>query len=472
MVGGVTPAIMPVEMYRKTVCGSPKFLALFLLGLAFTSTAVLSAKPQSQASQQTAAAVSNPAGIVKLRIDSEIEPILADYISNGIDRAAQEHAALVLITIDTPGGLDSAMRQIIAKILASPVPVVTFVTPTGSRAASAGFFILLSADVAAMSPGTDTGAASPVMILGGSSVQIDETMRHKIVNEAEAYLRSYVSQRGRNVELAVTAVSDAKAFSEKEALDGKLIDIVEPSQEALLAALNGRTITRFDGSKTKLDLSLPMVTQVEMTAREKFLSRIVQPDVFFILLIVGVLGLYAEFTHPGLFAPGVIGGIALLLALYAMHLLPVNLTGLLMILLALALFILEAKFPTHGILGVGGVAAMVLGALMLVRSPLTGMGVSLGASLGVTIPFAIIVILLMRLVLRSRAWRPATGREELIGEVGEVREQVSAQDGMVFVHGELWRAHASSAIPEGARIRVRSVDGLTLHVEPIDAQTR
>ena len=261
MVGGVTPAIMPVEMYCKTVFGSPKFFALFLLGLAFTSTAVLSAKPQSQASQQTAAAVSNPAGIVKLRIDSEIEPILADYISNGIDRAAQEHAALVLITIDTPGGLDSAMRQIIAKILASPVPVVTFVSPTGSRAASAGFFILLSADVAAMSPGTDTGAASPVMILAGSSVQIDETMRHKIVNEAEAYLRSYVSQRGRNVDLALTAVSDAKAFSEKEALDGKLIDLVEPSQEALLAALNGRTITRFDGSKTKLDLGSPNVTR-------------------------------------------------------------------------------------------------------------------------------------------------------------------------------------------------------------------
>jgi membrane-bound serine protease (ClpP class) len=460
---------MRVEMYRKTVCGSPKFFALFLLALAFTSTAVLTAKPQSQPSQQTAAAVSNPAGVVKLRIDSEIEPILADYISNGIDRAAQEHASLVLITIDTPGGLDTSMRQIIAKILASPVPVVTFVSPTGSRAASAGFFILLSADVAAMSPGTDTGAASPVMIFAGSSVQIDETMRHKIVNEAEAYLRSYVSQRGRNVDLAATAVSDAKAFSEKEALDGKLIDLIEPSQEALLAALNGRTITRFDGSKMKLDLSSPMVTEVEMTAREKFLSRIVQPDVFFILLIVGVLGLYAEFTHPGLFAPGVIGGIALLLALYAMHLLPVNLTGLLMILLALALFILEAKFPTHGILGVGGIAAMVLGALMLVRSPLTGMGVSLGASLGVTIPFAVIVILLMRLVLRSRAWKPATGDEELIGEVGEVREQVSAQNGMVFVHGELWRAHAASAIPEGARIRVRSVDGLTLHVEPVDA---
>jgi membrane-bound serine protease (ClpP class) len=462
---------MRAEMYRKTVCGSAVIFALFLLVLAFTSTAVHSAQPQAPTTEQSAAAASGHSAIVKLRIDSEIEPILAEYIENGIDRAAQEHAALVLITIDTPGGLDSAMRQIIAKILASPVPVVTFVSPTGSRAASAGFFILLSADVAAMSPGTDTGAASPVMIFAGSSVQIDDTMRHKIVNEATAYLRSYVSQRGRNVELATTGVTDAKAFSEKEALDGKLIDLIEPSQEALLAALNGRTITRFDGSKMKLELTSPVVTTVEMTGREKFLSRIVQPDVFFILLIVGVLGLYAEFTHPGLFAPGVIGGIALLLALYAMHLLPVNLTGLLMILLALALFILEAKFPTHGVLGVGGVAAMVLGALMLVRSPLTGMGVSLGASLGVTIPFAVIVILLMRLVMRSRAWKQSTGNEELVGEVGEVREPVGTQNGMVFVHGELWRAHATSAIPQGARVRVRRVEGLTLHVEQVDTAT-
>ncbi len=460
---------MRAEMYRKTVCGSAVIFALVLLTLAFASTAILAAQSQAPPTGQSVPAASGHAAIVKLRIDSEIEPVLAEYIVNGIDRAAQEHASLVLITIDTPGGLDSSMRQIIAKILASPVPVVTFVSPTGSRAASAGFFILLSADVAAMSPGTDTGAASPVMIFAGSSVQIDETMRHKIVNEAEAYLRSYVSQRGRNFGLAETAVSDAKAFSEKEALDGKLIDLIEPSQEALIAALNGRTITRFDGSKVKLDLGSPVATAIEMTGREKFLSRIVQPDVFFILLIVGVLGLYAEFTHPGMFAPGVIGGIALLLALYAMHLLPVNLTGLLMILLALALFILEAKFPTHGVLGVGGVAAMVLGALMLVRSPLTGMGVSLGASLGVTIPFAVIVILLMRLVMRSRAWKTSTGSEELVGEVGEVREQVGSQNGMVFVHGELWRAHAASSIPQGARVRVRRVEGLTLHVEPVDA---
>ena|SRR5215469_16000924 len=218
------------------------------------------------------------------------------------------------------------------------------------------------------------------------------------------------------------------------------------------------------------DLAHPILEAREMTARQKFLSRIVQPDVFFILLIVGVLGLYAEFTHPGLFAPGVIGGIALVLALYAMHLLPVNLTGLVLVVLALGLFILEAKFPSHGVLGVGGAVAMILGALMLVRSPLTGMGVSLRMALGVTIPFALIIIFLMRLVMRSLSWKAIDGCGQLVGEVGEVAAPVEASgsQGMVFVHGELWRAAAPQGIPRGARVRVKRVEGLTLQVEPVE----
>jgi membrane-bound serine protease (ClpP class) len=416
---------------------------------------------------------SAPAKVSRLFIDGEIEPILSEYIVNGIQQAAGDHAALILITINTPGGLDSSMREIIQAILASPIPVVTFVSPTGSRAASAGFFILLSADVAAMSPGTDTGAASPVFIFGGQSVQVDETMHKKVVNEATAYLRSYVSKRGRNPDLALTAVTDAKAFSEKEALDGKLIDLVASSPDDLLAKLDGRTITRFDGSTVQLALSHPVLVAHEMTAREKFLTRIVQPDVFFILLIIGVLGLYAEFTHPGLFAPGVIGGIALLLALFAMFHLPVNFAGLLLILLALILFVLEAKFPTHGVLGVGGVVSMVLGALMLIRSPITGMGVRFATALAVVIPFAIIVIILARLVLKSRSWKVSTGKEELLGELGEVKEPVGSAGnfGMVFVHGELWRAAASDGqpIPAGSHVRVKKVKGLTLEVEPVKA---
>ena len=412
--------------------------------------------------------------VVVLRIDGEIEPILAEYLVNGIQGAARDHASLILVTINTPGGLDDSMRSIIQAILQSPVPVATFVTPTGSRAASAGFFILLSADIAAMSPGTDTGAASPIMEVGGQVVQIDDTLHKKILNEATAYLRSYVSKRGRNVDMAATAVTDAKAFSATEALDGKLVDITASSPNDLLSKLNGRTITRFDGSTVRLALSNPVLQPVEMTGREKFLSRIVQPDVFFILLIVGALGLYTEFTHPGVFAPGVIGAIALLLALFAMHMLPVNLAGLLLIGLALGLFILEAKFPTHGVLGVGGVASMVLGALLLVRSPLTGMGVSFAAALAVALPFGLIVIILMRAVLRSRGWKQAAGKEELIGEEGEVVEPVggtepSAGAGLVRVHGELWRAAtpAGENIPKGARVRVRKVDGLTIQVEMV-----
>jgi membrane-bound serine protease (ClpP class) len=418
------------------------------------------------------------ANVFELRIDGEIEPILAEYIVHGIEKANAEHASLILITIDTPGGLDTSMRAIIQAILRSPVPVVVYVYPTGSRAASAGFYILLSADVAAMSPGTETGAASPILEVGGEAVQIDETLRKKIVNDATAYLRSYTSKRGRNVELAMTAVTDAKAFSDKEALDGKLIDIVTASKEDLLAQLNGRTITRFDGTTTKLSLAHPVVTSHEMTGREKFLTRIVQPDAFFILLILGVLGLYVEFTHPGAFAPGVIGGIALVLALFAMHLLPINFAGVLLIVLAMALFILEAKFPTHGVLGVGGVVAMVLGALFLIHSPMTGMGVRLWTALSVVIPFGIIVIILMRLVLRSRSWKVSTGKEELVGEVGEVREAVGFGEnpdnmGAVFVHGELWRAatRPGEKIPEGARVRVKKVKGLTLEVEPLESRS-
>jgi membrane-bound serine protease (ClpP class) len=428
-----------------------------------------SAVAQSSSSAASSSAVASH--VVELHIDGEIEPILAEYIVRGIDRANEQHASLVLITMNTPGGLDTSMRSIIQAILRSSVPVVTYVYPAGSRAASAGFFILLSADVAAMSPGTETGAASPLIELGGEPVKIDETLQKKIVNDATAYLRAYTSKRGRNSDLAATAVTDAKAFSDKEALDGKLIDIVTASREDLLTKLNGRTITRSDGSTMQIALPHPVITAADMTSREKLLSRIVQPDAFFVLLIIGVLGLYAEFTHPGAFAPGVLGVIALVLALFAMHMLPVNFAGLLLIVVALVLFVLEAKFPTHGVLGVGGVVAMVLGALFLINSPLTGMGVSFGAALGVAIPCAVIIIILMRLVLRSRSWKQSTGKEELIGEVGEVTEAVEPPGGvgMVFVHGELWRAAARGGeeIPKGTHVRVKKVAGLTLEVEPV-----
>jgi membrane-bound serine protease (ClpP class) len=406
--------------------------------------------------------------VLELHLDDEVEPVLATYIDEGLADAANRHASLALITMDTPGGLSDSMTDIIHHILTSTVPVAVFVYPTGARGASAGFFILLSADVAAMAPGTHTGAASPVLI--GWQLPVDETMKKKILNDALAFLRSYADKRGRNAKLAETAVTDAKAFTEQEALDGKLIDIIANSPEDLIHQLDGRTITRFEGEKTTLALKNAVITEFQLSARQKFLARIVQPDAFFLLLLVAALGLYTEFTHPGMVAPGVIGGIAAVLALYAMHLLPVNFAGVLLILLAIALFILEAKFTSHGVLGIGGVIAMLLGALFLVRSPLTTGGVSLGIALSATIPFALITVFLMRLVLRSRKWKLATGKEELVGEEGITLSSLAAGvEGMIRIHGELWRAISPQPVAEGARVRVTGVEGLKLYVQPKEA---
>src|SRR5271165_570287 len=405
-----------------------------------------------------------------LHIDGDVEPILATYLDQGLSDAAQRHATLVVITMDTPGGLSDSMKDIVQHILVSSVPVAVYITPTGARGASAGFYILLSADIAAMSPATHTGAASPIMVIGGIPTQLDEVFRKKINQDAMAFLRSFTEKRGRNPTLAETAVTDAKAFTEKEALDGKLIDLIASSTDDLLHQLDGRTITRFDGTKMVLSLKNPVITPFELSARQSFLARIVEPDVFFVLLMVGVLGLYTEFTHPGMIAPGVIGGICAVLALYAMHILPVNFAGFLLILLALALFILEAKFTSHGVLAIGGIISMMLGAMFLIRSPLTAGGVSLGVALAATLPFAIITVFLMRLVLRSRSWKSTTGREELIGEEGIAISGLGAGTaGMIRVHGELWQAVSPRAVTEGKPVRVRSVEGLKLHVEPEEA---
>ena len=375
---------------------------------------------------------SSAATVLDLSLDGEVNPILATYIDEGLADAATRHAALVVISMDTPGGLSDSMKDIIQHILNAPMPVVVYVSPTGSRGASAGFFILLSADIAAMAPGTHTGAASPLIGVGAYPVAIDETLRRKITNDATAFLRSFADKRGRNPQLAETAVTEARAFTEKEALDGKMIDVIATSEEDLLHKLDGREITRFDGTKVKLSLVNHVRAPFQLSGRQRFLARIVAPDIFFLLLIVGVLGLYTEFTHPGMIAPGVLGGISLLLALYAMQLLPVNIAGILLILLAIAMFILEAKFTSHGVLAVGGIISMLLGALFLIRSPLTSGGVSLGIALAVTLPFAAITVFLMRLVLRSRQWKSSTGREELLGAQGVVVSPLAM--GRVFTH--------------------------------------
>ena len=443
--------LKPAIFCTTSICA-----ALFVLGIGFMHAAT----PNEQ----------NSPLVLELKVDREVEPVLATYLDEGLAEAARRQAALVLIIMDTPGGLSDSMTDMIHHILESPVPVAVFVSPPGARGASAGFFILLSADVAAMAPGTRTGASTPILLPGGFSVPVDEVLRKKINNDATAFLRSFAEKRNRNPKLAETAVTDAQAFTENEALAGHLIDLIARDNADLLKQLNGREIKRFDDKTVKLSLENYRLDEFQLSARQKFLARIVDPNIFFLLMLGAVLGLYTEFTHPGVIAPGVIGGICAVLALYAMHLLPVNFAGVVLILLAFALFIMEAKFASHGVLLLGGVVSMFLGAIFLIRSPLTPGGVSLGVALGVTVPVALLTVFLMRLVLKSRGWKTATGKEEMLGAEGVVTAALPAQgEGMIRVHGELWRAAASSPVPEGTLVRVTRVDGLKLFVEPKQA---
>jgi membrane-bound serine protease (ClpP class) len=400
--------------------------------------------------------------VMEIHLDGIVHPVSADFITGGMQQAIDGRFALILLQMNTPGGLDDSMRQIINKIIQSPVPVVVFVAPSGSRAASAGFFILLSADIAVMAPGTNTGAAHPVL-LGG---QMDEVMKQKVENDAAAYLRSIAGKRGRNVELAQTGVTESKSFTEEEALEGRLIDLVAANRPELLSKLDGYTVTRFDGTQEVLYLAGAQVEVYNPSFRQSFLSRILDPNIAFILLILGVLGLYVEFSNPGLILPGVAGGIALILALFAFSLLPVNWAGAALIFLAIVFFVLEAKFATSGILAAGGVLAMVLGALMLINTRLPGGSIALTTALAVAVPFALITIFLLRLVIRARQLKVATGTAGMVGELGRA-ETALAPQGKVYVHGELWDATSVEPVPAGAAIRVKALDGMMLKVEPV-----
>ncbi len=452
------------ERKRSLRLKRSELVAAFFLLCCVCACAVLCSLPAFAADQHSSSSL-----VLELRLEGVVDPILATYIDEGLADAAKRHAALVLITMDTPGGLSVSMEDIIQHILASPVPVAVYVSPTGGRGGSAGFYILLSADIAAMAPGTHAGAASPIISIGGYIPQIDEVYRRKLNQDAMAFLRSFTERRGRNPELAEKAITESKAFTEKEALDGKMIDLIVSSPDELVRQLDGRSIKRLDGAQTTLSLKNASRTPFELSARQKFLARIVQPDVFFVLLILGVLGVYTEFTHPGAIAPGVIGGICLILALYAMNFLPINLAGVFLILLALAFFILEAKAPSHGVLALGGVVSMFLGAIFLVRSPLTPGGVSVGVALAGTLPFAVLAVVLMRLVLRSRRWKTATGKEEMIGSQGVAMGPLAAgAEGMIRVHGELWKAESPKPVQEGETVRILRVEGLKLYVEPAE----
>jgi membrane-bound serine protease (ClpP class) len=405
------------------------------------------------------------AEILKVVVNDTIQPISEEYIARAIDEARRRGDQAVLIEINTPGGLVDSTRQIIEHITTSAVPVIIYVTPSGSRAASAGFFILESADIAAMSPGTNTGAAHPVILGGG---KMDDVMKEKLENDAAALMRSVAARRGRNVDVAESTVRQSKSFTEQEALSQHLIDYVAANDDELLRQIDGKSFKRFNGETVTLKLSGQPLSSFNMTLKEKILAYLMDPNIAFLLLAIGALSLYLEFNHPGAVIPGTVGIVFILVAAFALNLLPTRFAALVMILGAFALFAAEAKFATHGILTIGGIALLTLGGLLLVDSPIPEMRVHLLTALAVSIPLGLITAFLMTIALKARRNKVVTGAQGLVGEMGVAQTALSPQ-GKVFVHGELWDAVASSALPPGQMVIVRSIDGLTLQVDPLAA---
>jgi membrane-bound serine protease (ClpP class) len=406
------------------------------------------------------------AEILKVVLNDTIQPITAEYIARALDEAKLRNDQAVLIEISTPGGLLDSTRKIIEKISNSPVPVILYVAPTGSRAGSAGIFILESADVAAMAPGTNAGAAHPVLLFGPVTEKTDDEMKRKIENDTAALMRSIVSRRGRNVEVAESAVLESKSFTDQEALAQHLIDYVASSEQDLFRQIDSKPIKRFDGKIITLALTGQPIVPFEMTLKQHILDYLMDPNISFLLLAIGALALYIEFNHPGAVVPGTVGVVFILLAAFALNLLPTRFAALGLILGAFALFAAEAKFATHGVATIGGIALLTMGGLLLVDSPIPEMRVHLVTALAISIPLGLITAFLMTIALRARRNKVVTGSQGMIGETGIAQTTLSLQ-GKVFVHGELWDAVSSHDIPIGQLVVVRQVDGLTLHVDPL-----
>jgi len=403
--------------------------------------------------------------VLKIVVNDTIQPISQEYIARAIDEAGRRHAQAVMIEMNTPGGLVDSTRKIIEKITGSAVPVIVYVTPTGSHAGSAGIFILESADVAAMSPGTAAGAAHPVAFIGPMQIKEVDEMKRKVENDTAALMRSVTSKRGRNVEAAESAVRESKSFTDQEALAQHLIDYVASSTEDLFRQMQGKSFKRFNGEPAALNLEGQPIVGFDMTVKEHVLDTLMDPNLAFLLLAIGALALYIEFNHPGAVIPGTVGVVFILLAVFALNLLPTRFAAVVLVLGAFALFAAEAKFATHGVMTVGGIALITIGGLLLVDSPIPEMRVHLVTALSVSIPLGIITAFLMTIAVRARRNKVVTGAQGLVGETGVVQTALSPQ-GKVFVHGELWDAVASNSLPAGQLVVVRKVDGLMLEVDP------
>jgi membrane-bound serine protease (ClpP class) len=402
----------------------------------------------------------------KFVLDDTIQPVSADELNRAIARANADGAQALLIEMDTPGGLVESMRSMAGSILGSRVPIIVYVGPSGARAGSAGFFLLEAADVAAMAPGTEAGAAH-VIFEGGKP---DDTEMQKVENDAEAFLRSYVTRRNRNTDAAVAALASSHSYTAEEALNQHLIDQIANSDAQLLAALDGREITRLDGSKLTLHLAGARIELVRPTVRDGVLGWLVNPNIALLFLVGGSLLIYLEFNTPGTIVPGALGTLMVLLAIFALNLLPIRYTAVLLLIAALVLLLLEAKFGGHGALAIAGIVCLTFGTLTLVAAPIPQMAVSLWVAFAISAAFGVITVFLVRLAVRARKRKARIGAEALVGSHATAMEAL-APEGHVLVEGEIWRAIAAQSAPSGAPLLVVGHDQMVLRVEPVRTST-